>query len=590
VRKFSTRVVQKRSRSEREVENNLQSRKQESSDTSRAETEIIRKALSRTNFTQTAEGGYNVEVWNASGKTAFEKTAETSSSDAKKEFHEAVLKAAEEYKREHTLEVKTEEAEEKEVTESREISNPNDELAVTFLFYELQRRYLVSESIHKVTPVVLVAQEVPSPDEIDEAWLVAHDWILRRSILDDSFLPGLTYVSTRLAGDEQGRKVLRETVDLQRRVVEELKRETVGHARSSRYRLASLERATEEYIDTIRQEDTEGALESVGEFFTGGGESPESDRLRQEAAKDAYERAVREERDLRARLDREVTALHTATETYTKALIDALNRKEQILRLRVHVMDNILYYMQAIWSHEPPDQRFFRLYQAPIADLKGERTYKLHLAPSGSGRLPHLQLSDHRLDAEIQLDPHFKWTSLVEVADLDRLLGFKGNYMIFPLKRSNTLTDFMMAPYADAALGLRDPDESGDWTLEEFATYVCCLEKHLSEAEFGSLRDQLKEEYLTLLSAQRRQLDEVVVPTGSLFIEALPGAHPLLEDFKLAHRILDVKKVQAEVRKAELENVRAAARLLAGEREDPDVEKKILIEGRREFVGPDVNE
>ena len=44
------------------------------------------------------------------------------------------------------------------------------------------------------------------------------------------------------------------------------------------------------------------------------------------------------------------------------------------------------------------------------------------------------------------------------------------------------------------------------------------------------------------------------------------------------HRALDVKKVQAEVRRAELENLRLAARLACGEYGDPDVEKKIVVE------------
>jgi hypothetical protein len=69
------------------------------------------------------------------------------------------------------------------------------------------------------------------------------------------------------------------------------------------------------------------------------------------------------------------------------------------------------------------------------------------------------------------------------------------------------------------------------------------------------------------------------VPSDQLYIEALPGTHPILEDFKLMHRALDVKKVQAEVRHAELENLRLAARLARGELGDPDVEKKIVIEG-----------
>ena len=71
-----------------------------------------------------------------------------------------------------------------------------------------------------------------------------------------------------------------------------------------------------------------------------------------------------------------------------------------------------------------------------------------------------------------------------------------------------------------------------------------------------------------------------------LYIECLVGTHPLLEDFKLIHRALDVKKVQAEVRYAELENVRLAARALEGEREDPDIEKKIVVEDGGTVVIP----
>ena len=83
--------------------------------------------------------------------------------------------------------------------------------------------------------------------------------------------------------------------------------------------------------------------------------------------------------------------------------------------------------------------------------------------------------------------------------------------------------------------------------------------------------------------------DEIIVPTDSLFIEALPGAHPILEDFKLMHRAVDVKKVQAEVRGMELENLRFASRLIEGEREDPTIEKKIVVEseGADVIVTPD---
>jgi len=78
--------------------------------------------------------------------------------------------------------------------------------------------------------------------------------------------------------------------------------------------------------------------------------------------------------------------------------------------------------------------------------------------------------------------------------------------------------------------------------------------------------------------------EDVIVPTNSLYIECLVGTHPLLEDFKLIHRAMDVKKVQAEVRHAELENVRLAARALEGEPEDPDIEKKIVSENGSSVV------
>jgi hypothetical protein len=89
------------------------------------------------------------------------------------------------------------------------------------------------------------------------------------------------------------------------------------------------------------------------------------------------------------------------------------------------------------------------------------------------------------------------------------------------------------------------------------------------------------------LTSSRKEKELVIVPTNSLYIECLVGTHPLLEDFKLIHRAIDVKKAQAEVRHAELENIRLAARALKGETEDPDIEKKIVVEGGLAAVLPE---
>jgi len=178
-----------------------------------------------------------------------------------------------------------------------------------------------------------------------------------------------------------------------------------------------------------------------------------------------------------------------------------------------------------------------------------------------------------------ELDAGLEFESLEEVADLDNLLGFKGNYMMFPMKKSNVLSDFMMVPYLDGITGLHDPDPLGNRTVTDLIKYACCLRHELPKEKFDRLLPGLQAAYQRLLNAPGTDGAEIVVPTGSLFIEALPGVHPILEDFRLFHRVIDVKKVQAEVRAAELENVRMAARLLAGERMDPSIEKKIVLEG-----------
>lgn len=621
--KYSKKTVVRRKRAEKEVESHLRTRQEEAAQTSRAEREIIRKATTKTNFSLTAKDSLHIPLAEGvsigSERTAgFEREASKSSEDVKKAFHEAVFKSAQEYKDEHTVEVNTEEAEEFEVEESGEITNPNDEIAVTFLFYELQRRYRLTERIQRLTPVILVAQEVPRPDEIDEAWLIAHDWILSRALLDDSFRPALNYLSQSVVGDEVALEERRRNVDQQRTVVNDLQQELAAVRDRVSTQRALLERALFQQTGVLPKKGSSdlpiighipvvgdvaeaavgavagGLAEAAGKLGEAlfGGEGAAAGQNRQEALKDAMERSAEEARDLLFRLEREVTALNAASEAYAKALSEHLNRETQIARLRTHVKQNILYYMQAIWSHEPPDQRFFRLHNVsvPILEATTKKYIFRNLAPALSSLavVPHRRIELHGripvnlypIEVKTEVKPDFPVTTLSQIADLDNLLGFKGNYMIFPLKASNALTDYMMAPYVVAGFNeLVDPDDLGSWTLEEFARYVCCLKEQLSDEQFESVRAQLIQQYQRLLSNPRRSADVITVPTNSLFIEALPARHSLIEEFKARHRAIDVKKVQADVRKAELENIRLAARLLAGERDDPDIEKKIIVEG-----------
>jgi hypothetical protein len=171
---------------------------------------------------------------------------------------------------------------------------------------------------------------------------------------------------------------------------------------------------------------------------------------------------------------------------------------------------------------------------------------------------------------------------LIDVADLDNALGYKGNYIVFPMKGECYLTQYMLSEFVSDYLGVLDPDGSDNFDAESFDVEWQRAAAIQDLAARKSRQSELRAELIDYITAVRRSTDEIIVPTGQLFIEALPGSHPLLEDFKLLHRVEDVRKVKAEVRHAELENLRLASRLVGGQEksellEDPDIEKKIVL-------------
>jgi hypothetical protein len=613
---ISRKTIKKRTR--KEPENNVRVLKDEMSSTSRTEQEIARRAQTKNDFSIEHVSKEGVEPASQTTTLKAGHEASKSSDDIKKSFHEAVFKSAQEVKQERVVEVNTEEMEEFESTETTEISNPNDEIACTFLFYELERCYRVREKLHRCVPVILVAQEFPQPHEINAAWLVAHDWILKRVILDDSFLPTLNSLS-QTAGNESALAEMRVNIQQQRCIVEQLREEVASARKRATLQQALLERSVFQKAGVVGNGRGGGAgggggifgivgdalesvasaagslVDSVGDMVFGG--EPNQNQSNRQAMQERAQEAADQARELMFRLEREVTALNALTESYTKALREHHILLTEVARCCGHVMDNIMYYMQKIWLHEPADQRYFRLFNVPVPRFKAaERRIKIDFehplppmdeAHKSLPRFGAVATNAFRTDARTKLLEDMEFSPLAEVADLDNLLGFKGNYMIFPLNESNPLTDLMMDPYIDRATGeLVDPSDPSRWSLEEFSDYVCCLKDHLTQEELQAILPQLREQFRTILSAARRNGDVLVVPTNSLFIQALPDTHEVLGNFKRAHRLIDVKAAQAAHREKELENVRFAARILSGERGDPHIDKKVLIEGGSSVVVP----
>lgn len=590
VRKFSKKIVTKKTNSTKETASASEKKSLETTDNVKSEADIMSKAYKKVNANVTARASYSGIKWSFGAEASYGKESTNESADNRKDFREAVVKAAQEYKNERSLEISSTNSSEFEGLESGEISNPNDEIPVTYLFYELQQRYRINEKLHRITPVIMVANEVPNPNDIDEDWLIVNAWIIRQALLDSSFQPALFYLSNKIVGDEIALDELKKNMEIHRDLVRKTTHEYTSVREQLGSRYAALEKSIERRIESV-DERREGIWEKIYEDILDQediAESVEVAKLREDASKDAYDRVAREEKEMRAALDREVTALQAATDSYTKMLAEHLNRKTEIGCLRNHVKNNILHYMQAIWSFEPADQRFLRLFKQEVPDIKGEKTYRF--VEQQDPQAPDLTNSTYVFDVNFRSatdsSQGLQTRSLAELADLDSLMGFKGNYMVFPMKENNAITDYMMTPFLNRYNGLSEQETTADWTLEDYERFVQSLKNkvtqkypELSREQFEQMKQPLRKLYKRIITSRFRQDEEIVVPTGSLFIEALPGKHPILEDFKLMHRAVDVKKAQAEVRMSEIENLRAGARLVNNELEDPKIEKKILIEG-----------
>lgn len=564
VRKVTTKRVVKKDRTVKEMENNLQSRQNESTETGRTESEIVDKAQKNTSFSASAS---YTSTFGLTASSDFKTDSSKSSDAVKKNFREAVVKAAQEFKDERKLEVETKETYENEFSENTEISNPNDELTVTYLFYELQRRFEVSEQLYKITPVVLVPMPMPNPDKKEITQLILkYCWVINRVLLDDRFRPALDYIMTGLIGDEAAIKEMRSNI---------------ASIRNNITDLASLVTDNKQKIidaKNIFLDEWEDLDESNRKKYI------EKNKYQVELSKDAVDQAIQHEQKLMEQMAAEQSNLLKMTQQLNQLTSAYETKLFEINVFRLHIKENIFYYMQAIWDYTHKDQLFMTLYDdlVPVIQAR-ERALTLigqaaELPPSITPLPAHTAL-EVEVRFEFEAEPIDPEVSLIQIADLDRPMGYKGNYMIFPMRQPNAITEFMMTPYLDEELGLRDPDGLGHWTAEAFIEYVNHLRATKTKAEFAAIEDALTLQFGRILSASRRLTEEIIVPTDSLFIEALPGKHPLLEDFKLMHRAMDVQKVQAEVRAIELENLRYAARLLNNEHEDPRIEKKIVVEG-----------
>lgn len=242
---------------------------------------------------EVATGGLNGE---AGGEVS------NTSRDTKTFLNEAVSKSASRIRAETKIVVSTDREDSSERTQHSEITNPNDEIAVTYIYSRLQRQYEIQSFLNEVNAVVYVAEALPAPKDITADWIRRHDWILAAALKDESFRSDLETIRSWEVADDAG-----EPIDPR---IDRLMGSLSGQAPGDRAGIP----------------DTYANMRgTIPDLF--------------QNMQQAYEREVERERARRAQ-----------RETFLRS----------VRRLRAHVYDNILHYCRAIWSAEDPDSRMMR--------------------------------------------------------------------------------------------------------------------------------------------------------------------------------------------------------------------------------------
>lgn len=598
-REFTLKRSRKAIERQRQTSKQSQESSRESQSTTRTEQEVLNAATMAINNRLSTEAEFNVGIGQIGASSEFSQNFTQESRRLQKTFAEIARKAAEQIKTESEVTVETETETYVESNSKHTLSNPNNEITVTYLLYELERRYQVASRLHRVQPVILVAMDMPMPHQIDEGWLLENAQVVRENLLDPELRSALGYLQEGRTGDTLELELRRAAFLTQQRLTQALEMEFNSLAEQARNRRAQIIRFMQGEGEATAAEADDGVRAAAAIFsgglteLFGGGQTNENERLesQRKAAEKALEYLDAEIESKGSALARAQSALEEATRRLGESIKQKAQRDTAIAQLRLHVKNNIFHYMQQLWMREHPDSRFFSLYDREVPFFPpNPADYRLRAARAEErmqevpgmerdGAAYVLEFTPPAPPASLADLPRRK---LGDIADIDRLLGFRGNFAIFPLRACCQLTDVMLHPFADDYFGVRDPAFEQTWTGAELLDYAQQAWRDPDAALDDADRERLARMVVEAMVRWPDAEQEIVLPTGQLFMEALKGDHTLLEPFKLAHRGLDVLKVEEEVRAMRIDALRRAARIAGDALEvDPaSVDKFVIVQGQ----------
>lgn len=607
----------------------------ESSAATKDSQEVVQEASEKFNWHVEASASANYGFGSASLTAGMGGENASSSRDTKATLNETMEKTASKIRKDTKIVVSTEIEETSEFTQSSEITNPNDEVAVTYIYSRLQRQYEIRTHLSELNTVIYVAEPVPAPGEIGGAWIRRYDWILSRELLDDSFRSDLELVrSHRPDGGEE---------------------------------------EMDENIRSLMESLSGGSAPGLPDYSGLRGELPDIFQNPQQA----YEREVERQRARRAE-----------NEEYRRA----------VRRLAHHIYDNVLHYCRAIWTAEDPDARLLRYgkirvpihwelvsagtpsghtidgyyapavhdYErdtAPLADMINPAgpigfagnyaVYYLRESErwsSLSAALDHMRIP--YLRTRVRVTPADSVSSEVIASGLasDNRIG-EGRYRLefdtsegpqFRIQQERAggvYTEEMLLPAVEGqplqfhalriSIGPLSALTSGDsfdvtvavipqledpelkalrWTepplgeteeaaffspevLAECSEYFSDVHRALTTTDSGasrweelsgSTRDLLRSRYHAYL-LRKRHTRKLAVDTNNLMLTREVDRTSTLEPFKGLHRLADVLGAFEEASHKRLESDRRQARIDAGQLGDPEIEKVTVVAGTGEF-------
>lgn len=161
---------------------------EETKETIKDSSEVVLEAAESSNYNISASASYGLPTggFGASVDASTGGESSNSSRDTKTLLNDSMMQASSKIRRDTKVSVTTESENTSEFISASEITNPNDEIAVTYVYSKLQRQYEISTYLAELNTVVYVAEHVPNTMEMDQKWFQTYGAIIRKVLLDAS--------------------------------------------------------------------------------------------------------------------------------------------------------------------------------------------------------------------------------------------------------------------------------------------------------------------------------------------------------------------------------------------------------------------